>query len=934
MSLDRYWKKRDFGKTPEPAGAMPLAAPPEGGRRFVVQRHRATRLHYDVRFEIDGVLMSWAVPRGPSMRSLERRHAARTEDHPLEYFDFEGVIPRGEYGAGDVIVWDWGTWEPEAETPDPGAAVRDGELKLVIAGERLRGRFVLVRTRSDDPAKEEWLLIHKRDEHADDAWDIDAYPTSVKSGRTNDEVRDGVPAIWLGGAPAAEAAIDLTAAKDARMPDFIAPMAATPVDAPFSDPDWLYELKLDGYRVLAVVRDGRVKLWTRNRLDAARYFPDLAAAKPSWIAADEAIIDGEVVALDEHGRPDFSLLQNRTGMKGLAQKRGERRAATDGEAAGSTEPAGPPAPLVFHAFDLLHLDGRSLLDVPLEDRKRLLKTRLRTHGQVRYVSHIVEDGKLFFEQVKANQLEGMIAKLRRSRYEPGKRSRAWLKVKARRGQELVVVGYEPGKGTHTDLGSLLVAVAAEDGRFRFAGEVGSGMDTRQRRALRKELDAIRADTCPVVDPPRLPDARWVEPRLVIRAAFSDWTSDGLLRQSSFVGIEPDRDPATVVRERAEDAGAARDAAERTAARRTATIKGVAAAPRSSATAKRPEPPAKARREGPTSAAADPMAPLPLVREPVAVGDPAEAVTAAELEALDGLGKGGRWSVGGETVTLTNLDKVLFPGSGLTKRDLVRYYTTIAPVILPYLRDRPLNTDRWPDGITGHHFWQKQIPSHAPAFVARWDYPEAGHDQSHTYVVADRVATLAWLANQAVIDLHPWTSRLPAYITPTYALIDLDPGPKTTWEELLTLARLNRTAIAHLGVTGFPKVTGKRGIQVWIPVEPRYTFDETRDWVGALSQAVGAIVPDLVSWDWAKKDRGGRARLDFTQNAINKTLVAPYAVRPVDAAAVSVPITWDELDDPELRPDRWDIRTVIERVTQVGDPFRGALEMAQVLPPLG
>jgi bifunctional non-homologous end joining protein LigD len=922
MSLDRYWKKRDFGKTPEPAGAAPITDPPSGGRRFVVQRHRATRLHYDVRFEIDGVLMSWAVPRGPSMRPLERRHAARTEDHPLEYFDFEGVIPRGEYGAGDVIVWDWGTWEPEAETPDPGKAVRKGELKLVVSGERLKGRFVLVRTRSDDPSKEEWLLIHKRDEHADDAWDIDAYPTSVKSGRTNDEVRDGVPAIWLSGAPAAEAEIDLTAAKDARMPDFIAPMAATAVDAPFSDADWLYELKLDGYRVLAVVRDGRVKLWTRNKLDAAKYFPELAAAKPTWIAADEAIVDGEVVALDADGRPDFSLLQDRTGMKGLAQKRGERRASTEG-APGGAAASGPPAPLIFHAFDLLHLDGRSLVDVPLEDRKRLLKSRLRTHPQVRYVSHIAEDGELFFEQVRAQRLEGMIAKLRRSRYESGKRSRAWLKVKARRDHELVVVGYEPGKGTHTDLGSLLVAVAEDGGRFRFAGEVGSGMDTRMRRTLRKELDAIRADTCPVVDPPRLPEARWVEPRLVIRAAFSEWTSDGLLRQSSFMGLEPDRDPATVTRERAEDAGAARDAAERAAARRT-----TAARPKTVAR------PVTANRQAAPRPVTDPMAPLPLVREPGAVGDPAEAVTPDELEALDRLGKGGAWSVGGETVHLTNLDKVLFPGSGRTKRDLVRYYTTIAPVILPYLRERPLNTDRWPDGITGHHFWQKQIPSHAPAFVARWDYPEAGHDQSHTYVVADRVATLAWLANQAVIDLHPWTSRLPGYTTPTYALIDLDPGPKTTWDELLTLARLNRTALAHLGVVGFPKVTGKRGIQVWIPVEPRYSFDETRDWVGALSQAVGAIVPDLVSWDWAKKDRGGRARLDFTQNAINKTLVAPYAVRPVDSAAVSVPISWEELDDPDLRPDRWDIETTIERVAAVGDPFRGALGLAQTLPPLG
>jgi bifunctional non-homologous end joining protein LigD len=245
----------------------------------------------------------------------------------------------------------------------------------------------------------------------------------------------------------------------------------------------------------------------------------------------------------------------------------------------------------------------------------------------------------------------------------------------------------------------------------------------------------------------------------------------------------------------------------------------------------------------------------------------------------------------------------------------------------------VNTDRWPDGIDGHHFWQRQVPSHAPAWVSRWDFPEAGHDQSHTYVVADQVATMAWLANQAVIDLHPWTSTVDAYWRPSHALIDLDPGPGTSWQDLLTLARLNRTALAHLGVTGFPKVTGKRGIQVWIPVEPRYTFDETRDWVGALSHAVGAIVPDLVSWEWGKADRGGRARLDFTQNALNKTLVAPYAVRPVGNAAVSAPITWEELDDPDLRPDRWDIRTILERVSTMGDPFRGALTLRQALPPL-
>ncbi len=319
--------------------------------------------------------------------------------------------------------------------------------------------------------------------------------------------------------------------------------------------------------------------------------------------------------------------------------------------------------------------------------------------------------------------------------------------------------------------------------------------------------------------------------------------------------------------------------------------------------------------------------------PKPAAGPAQAATPEELAALDAIGKSGAWEVGGHSVNLTNLDKVLWPGPGYTKRDLVRYNATIAPWVLPYLRDRALNTDRWPDGITGHHFWQKQIPAHAPDWVARWDYPEAGKDQSHTYVVADRVATMAWLANQAVIDLHPWTSRLPDYMQPTYALIDIDPGERTTWEEVLVLARLYRTALSHLGVRGYPKTTGKRGIQVWVPVAPGYTWDKTLAWVEGLSRAVASTVPDLVSWEWEKAARGGRARLDYTQNTPIKTLVAPYAVRPVATAGVSAPIAWDELEDPDLRPDRWDLRSMPARVAEVGDLFAGALEFDQTLPAL-
>ncbi len=864
MSLDEYWRKRDFERTPEPQGALAPTQIPSL-RRFVVQRHRASRLHYDVRLEIGGVLVSWAVPRGPSMRPLEKRRAARTEDHPLEYLDFEGIIPAGEYGGGDAIVWDHGAWQPEL-ADDPAACVAAGELKFLLHGTRLAGRFVIVRTGKTKDG-EDWLLIHKDDAYADAGWDIDDHPTSVLSGRTNEEVADQIAAPV--GPDRTIGDLDLSAARKAPCPDFIEPMLATPTGAPFSDPDWLFELKLDGYRLQAVVGNGGSRTWTRNHKDGAAWFPDFSARPVErWIAAVEAIVDGEMVALDVDGRPDFSLLQDLAGMRGLGVRRRERLPQGTAERREGT--------LVYHAFDLLHLDGWSLLDVPLLERKRLLRLQLRGHPSVRYVSHVLEHGEEFAAAVAAQGLEGSIAKRRSSRYAPGSRSREWLKVKARREQELVVIGYEPGRGSHADLGSLLLATHESDG-WRFAGHVGSGMDAATRAEWRALIEQDAVATPPASGVPPSASARYSEPRHVIRARFAEWTPDGLLRQAVYRGRDPGREPATVSREE------------------------------------------------------------PAVHAPggrVGAGASPDAATEAELAALDALEGGGTWEIGGRRLQLTNLDKVLFPQPGYTKRDLVRYYTTIAPAILPYLRERPLNVHRWPDGVDGKPgFWQKQIPSHAPDWVARWDHPEAGRSQSHTYVVADHVATLAWLANQAAIDLHPWTSRLPEYRRPTYAYIDIDPGAETTWEQVLTLARLYRTALGHLGVQGFPKVTGSRGVQVWIHVQPRYTFDQTRDWVGALSRGVGAVVPELVSWEWSKADRGGRARLDYTQNSPIKTLVAPYAVRPVPAAAVSAPITWDELEDPALGAQRWDMRSIIERVAERGDLFAGVLVDPQELPPI-
>ncbi len=902
MPLEEYLRKRDFKQTPEPPPDPGTAASGRSGR-FVVQRHRASRLHYDFRLEIDGVLVSWAVPKGPTLNSKIRRMAVHVEDHPIEYFDFEGVIPAKQYGAGDVIVWDWGTWTPEAPTLDGRTSVAAGELKFRLDGQKLKGRFTIVRTSRrpgsaptsafEDDQGEQWLLIHKSDDQAKPGWDAEDFPQSVKTGRTNDEVKENRDAIWISQAPAATAEIDLAGAKPAPLPQKIEPMLATLATKAFDDEDWLFEIKWDGFRVQSVVDGGKVRILTRNLNDAATYFPRLFGSPGRWIEADQAILDGEVVALDDDGRPDFSLLQTKLGDKESTN-------------------------LVYQAFDLLYLDGRSLLDVPLEDRKRLLRSVLKDHPRIRYASHVVRDGMAFFEAAAGIGVEGMVAKLRRSRYEPGKRTGAWLKIKIRPEQELVVGGWTPGSGNARDLGAMAVGVY-EDGKLRFAGKVGSGFTGAIRADLLKRLKPLVQEDAPFDPPPPkdyrgrwggdLKDITWVRPEIVIRAEIGGWTRDGQVRQTAYKGIEADRDPSTVVRETA-----------------VATTTAVRAAEAAEPPPEEPTMPAKSRK------------PAKPAKPSKAASPTFDGATADELAELDALGKEGVWHVGGRELKLTNLDKPLFEADPpVTKRELVRYFATIAPTMLPHLVDRPLNLQRFPNGAGAPGFWQKDIPETAPKWLTRWH--ETGVDgrtdrDANDHLLATDAASLAWLGNQASFEVHAWTGKLPEPWQPTFAYIDIDPGEKTTWDETLTLARLYRTALEHLGVRGYPKTTGKRGIQIWIPiVHGKYDFSDTSTWVERVSKAVGSTVPDLISWEWAKAARKGRARLDYTQNASIKTLVAPYSVRPAAGAPVSTPITWDELDDPKLRPDRWTIRTLPERIAKVGDVFAAAQTDAQELPPV-
>jgi bifunctional non-homologous end joining protein LigD len=946
MPLKEYQRKRDFRKTPEPAGGQAVASIAGHGGRFVVQRHRATRLHYDFRLEIDGVLVSWAVPKGPTLDPKQRRMAVHVEDHPIEYLDFEGVIPKGEYGGGDVIVWDWGTWTPEAETPDPDKAIKDGELNFSLRGEKLKGRFTIVRTSGrgrkrgaarafEDDEGDQWLLIHKRDEGSVEGWDAEDLPKSVKTGRTNDEVKADRDAIWMSAAPAATAEIDLSAAKTEKMPAFIEPMAATLTDRAFDDEDWLFEVKWDGYRIEAVVRNGAAKTFTRHGKDGETYFPKLLSPA-TWIDATEAIVDGEVVALGEDGLPSFSSLQELTGTQSPH--------------------------LVYQAFDLLYLDGRSLLSVPLEDRKHLLKMVLRGGDRrVRYADHVVGEGKEFMDAASKQDLEGVIAKHRTSPYLPGIRSRTWLKIKHRPEQELVVGGFTPGEGAAKELGAIVVGYYEKDGRKRrlhFAGKVGSGFNAVTRRRIRARLEplAIRE---PPFDPPPPKDYKgrwggdlknviWVKPEVVIRAELGGWTRDGIVRQAAFKGFDDTGKPATeVIRERPVPATATvaaidaelpdaddREEPQKTSGGKKRTAKALPKAGAARAGSAKTRAPAAARPTGKETA-----------------HEFAWHATPEELAALDAMEKDGTWTVGGFELKLTNLDKPLFParagepeGDGaapkkgalpgsVTKRELIRYFVRIAPAMLPHLAERPLNLHRFPNGPDGPGFWQKDIPSTAPTWLRRWREVGVEEREANEHLIADRVAALGWLGNQAAFEVHAWTSRLEDPSRPTFALIDIDPGEKTTWDETLTLARLYRTALGHLSVRGYPKTTGRRGIQVWIPIVPKYTFADTSAWVEKLSRAVGQIVPDLVSWEWSKDRRQGRARLDYTQNATIKTLVAPYAVRPAAGAPVSAPIAWDELDDPDLRSDRWTIRTLPARVEALGDLFAAVQTDAQELPPM-
>jgi bifunctional non-homologous end joining protein LigD len=837
--LEAYRKKRDPERTSEPFGGRRLA----GGRLFVVQKHAARRLHYDLRFEMDGVLKSWAVPKGPSVHAEEKRLAVHVEDHPIEYADFEGVIAPGNYGAGAVIVWDRG-WYRSVKPEDPLEQLRRGKLELELFGYKLRGRWTLARMSGKE---KEWLLLKKADGAAAREEPIDRYPQSVLSGLTVEEIAD-VPGRLAFIRRHLEALDAPRRDVTARAQPF---MLATLSERPPAGKGWLFEIKFDGVRVLAARRGEQVELYGRSGQPIAGRYPDLVRALLE-LPVEHFVMDGEIVALDEGGRPSFQRLQ-------------PRMALTDPR---EIESAAARVPVEGVFFDCLALDGHDLRRLPLIRRKECLRLLVPQLGPVHYVDHVVERGKAFLEAAAEQRLEGIVAKKAASPYTAG-RSRDWVKIKCQRRQEFVIGGYTDPQGSRGYFGALHVGLY--DGpRLVYVSKVGTGFDQAGLGSLSEKLLSLRR-AAPPFDAGAIPKGKshhWVEPRLVCEVRFSDWTKDGGIRHPTFLGLRSD---------------------------------------------KRPE---DCRREAPLSAPPDDalteVAATPAVTSPVG-GEGAERV-----------------------VKLTNLKKIFWPADGYTKGDLVAYYERIAPLLLPYLRNRPLVLTRYPDGITGKSFFQKDAPEFTPAWVRTERIYSKDAGREIDYFVVDDVASLQYMANSGAIPLHLWASRLGSLERPDWLVLDLDPKG-APFTDVVKVARALHRVLDDLGLPSYPKTSGATGLHILIPLGARYSYDEVRTFARLLAVLGVEAEPKISTIARPLHARGGKVYIDFGQNGHGQTIVAPFSLRPLPGAPASCPLAWSEVT-ARLDPARFTMTTVPRRFDKMADPLApvltGEIDMAAAVNRIG
>jgi bifunctional non-homologous end joining protein LigD len=865
MGLQVYRKKRRFHQTPEPSGASTRA---RRGWRFVLQKHAAGRLHYDFRLELDGVLKSWAVPKGPSCDPRVRSLAVQVEDHPLEYADFEGVIPPGQYGGGTVMLWDRGRWEPES---DPQKSLNKGKLRFRLHGEKLSGCWNLIQIlgQAGNDGRN-WLLIKSDDDSArpTDEFDLlEEMPRSVASNRTMDEIAAAADQVW-GSHDTDDPVVDITSLKKRddgfdlselagnrreELPRTFKPQLATPVNHPPRGNEWLHELKFDGYRLLCRIEGGGPHLLTRRGNDWTDRFPTVAEAIAD-LGWETTIVDGEMVVLAQDGTTDFQALQNLM-----------RRGRDDD--------------VVYYTFDLPFFHGYDLTAVPLVQRKRLLAELLRgapSAGVVRYSDHIAGDGQNVFNHACRYALEGLVSKRADSRYVQ-RRSHAWVKSKCLKRQEFVIGGWTEPSGSREALGALLVGYHDEE-RLVYGGRVGTGFTVQSLHDIKEELDELAVDDPPFDNPPTGRDARgvhWVQPRLIAEIQFANWTDDGLLRQASFQGLREDKPVSEVVREEA----IGRPASTRQARGNSSSSR---TAPRSH----------HSRQYG-------------------------------KRVKLDSRGA----SVA--SVRLTHPARVLYPRQGITKLHLAEFYEGIANWILPHLVGRPLTLVRCPKGRDGQCFYQRHLTESMPERLRGVEIDEKG--ERGTYVVVDDLPGLVSLVQMSVLELHPWPAREDRLERPDRLVLDLDPGENVSWQSMIQAAHGVRERLERYGLRSFLRTSGGKGLHVVAPLVRRTPWNGLKLFAKRIADGLTADFPDLFIATTSKARRRGKVFIDYLRNQRGATAIASYSTRAHPGAPIATPIRWDELTT-RMKPDRYNVRNLRNRLTSLtADPWDGFFQVKQFIP---
>ena len=855
MPLEKYRQKRAPERTPEPFGKGRDSVRPSSGSMFVIQKHAARQLHYDFRLEMEGVLRSWAIPKGPSLRPADKRLAVMVEDHPIEYGDFEGTIPAGNYGAGAVIVWDRGEYRQIDPQGDAADAVRAGKLDLELHGFKLRGAYTLVRTRGmpnrrQSDAKEQWLLIKKRDDYASDDDVLADHPRSVLSGLTIEEMRDSLEA---GNAIARELAqLKAPALAAAPAAKSFPLMLAKLSENPFDSEGWIFELKYDGVRALAIRDRGNARIFGRSGIEITAQYPEVALALDK-LPFDRIVLDGEIVAFGDDGRASFQLLQRRIG----AHERID------------IERLSLSIPVCYQVFDLLAFADFDLRPLPLERRKAFLARVVKGDGPLRYCDHYAAHGKEFFQAVAEAGLEGIVAKRRDSIYR-GTRGGDWLKIKCPQLRRFVIGGWTEPAGARSHFGALLLGAFEPDGSLRFLSRVGTGFDQDKLREIHGLLEHRVRDRSPFRRPaeaePRVPaGAHFCEPDLVCEVQFGEWTDDGGLRHPSFRNLVEGANPRECVY----------------------------SGPR------RESPPPPVRDDPPPAKGAD--------------------------SGGDSMKKPER------SFTITNAGKVFWPAEGYTKGDLIHYYQAIAPWMLPYLKDRPVVLTRYPDGIEGKSFFQKDAPSFAPGWIRTEAIYSPDTARDIAYFVLESAEAIGYMANLGAIPIHIWSSRVPHLELPDWLLFDIDPKGSTTRAAVIVAMEVS-AALRGVGLRPYLKTSGQRGLHVVVGLEPRYTYEQARMFSEMVSRLVVSRIPETATIVRDPGSRAGRVYVDYLQLGQGKTIAAPFAVRPAPGAPVSAPLKWNELRE-DLDPVAFNIKTMPKRMARLKrDPFIGALEDRQAIEP--